>query len=532
MIDITVPAPITVASAIEEARAAERVGALEDALRWYECAYRRVPGEGSAAQAAELLRRIGSVHRQRGELDLAMESYGASLAIAEASGLNDHIASALNSQGIVAQLRGKVDEAESLYDRARQLAGHAGDERLAAMIDQNHGTLANTCGNVDLAIVSYKSALARLRRLGDNVACALTLNNLGMAHVDLKEWETAERYFDDAFDLAEELRDTGLLGMVELNRSELYLKRRDFARARECCDRAFEIFTRLDSRSSLGETYKYYGVLYREMNKPALADAHFGAAIELAALAEDRLLEAEAQSEWALVDLAAGRNPEALGRLNRSHQLFDQLRAGADLLDIESRLDKLEETYLRVVARWAESIESKDRYTAGHCERVADYAVMLAKAVGYTGRDLTWFAMGGYLHDVGKTAVPEEVLNKPGKLTDAEWELMQSHTTVGDEIVAKLNFPWDIRPMVRSHHEKWDGTGYPDRLAGEAIPRTARILCVADVYDALTTARSYRPALSQEESLRIMERDVGRIFDAELFEIFKSLIVAEHIAAA
>jgi putative nucleotidyltransferase with HDIG domain len=532
MYELAEVAPVTLASAIDEARAAERVGALDDALRWYECAFRRLPQQGSAAQAVELLRRIGSVHRHKGDLELAMELYDASLLIAEANDMPQQIASALNSQGIVCQLRGLVDQAEQLYDRARQMADTAGDERLAAMVDQNYGTLANTRGHVDQAIVGYKSALTRLRRLGDEQACAMALNNLGMAHVDIKDWEAAERYFDEAFDIAESLRDTGLLGMVELNRSELYLKRRDFPRARECCDRAFEIFTRLDSRSSLGETYKYYGVLYREMGKQALADAHFGASIELATLAEDRLLEAEAQSEWALVDLAAGRNPEALGRLNRSHKLFDELRAGADLLDIEGRLDKLEETYLRVVAQWAESIESKDRYTAGHCERVAEYAVMLAKAVGYTGRDITWFQMGGYLHDVGKTAVPEAVLNKPGKLTEAEWELMQSHTTVGDEIVSKLNFPWDIRPMVRNHHEKWDGTGYPDRLAGESIPRTARILCVADVYDALTTARSYRPALSQEEALRIMERDVGRIFDPELFAIFKSIVAPDLAAAA
>ncbi|MGH7472294.1 MAG: HD domain-containing phosphohydrolase, partial [Longimicrobiales bacterium] len=475
---------------------------------------------------------IGTVHRQRGNLDLATEAYGTSLHIAQANALFQHVASALNCQAIVAQHRGQVQDAERLYTEARQLAAEAGDERLAAMIDQNLGTLANTRGQVDVAITSYRSAHARLRRLGDDAACALSLNNLGMAYVDLGQWETAETCFDEAFELADRLRDTGLLGMVELNRAELYLKRRAFARARECCDRAFEIFTRLDARGSLGETYKFYGVLYREMQRPGLADAHFEAAVDLAGIAEDRLLEAESLSEWAIVDLEAARNTDALHRLNRAHALFLDLHAGADLLDIESRLDRLEQTYLRVVAQWAESIESKDRYTAGHCERVADYACRLAQAVGFDGRDLKWFRMGGYLHDVGKTAVPEEVLNKPGKLTDEEWALMQRHTVVGDEIVAALNFPWNIRPMVRNHHERWDGTGYPDRLAGQDIPITARILCVADVYDALTTARSYRPALSRADALRVMERDVGKILDPELFALFKSLIAPDFEAAA
>jgi HD-GYP domain-containing protein (c-di-GMP phosphodiesterase class II) len=102
---------------------------------------------------------------------------------------------------------------------------------------------------------------------------------------------------------------------------------------------------------------------------------------------------------------------------------------------------------------------------------------------------------------------------------------MQNHTVEGDTIVSGLNFPWDIRPVVRSHHERWDGYGYPDGLAGEAIPLTARIVCLADVYDALTTTRSYRAAFPREEALRIMDSEVDRIFEPELFLLFRSLIL-------
>ena len=140
---------------------------------------------------------------------------------------------------------------------------------------------------------------------------------------------------------------------------------------------------------------------------------------------------------------------------------------------------------------------------------------------------MTWLRMGAFLHDVGKTEVPVEVLNKPSGLTPEEWELMKAHTTKGDEIVAALEFPWEIRPIVRSHHEKWDGTGYPDRLAGYDIPLHARILCIADVFDALTTTRSYRPALSRAEALRIMTRDAGKHFDPELLEIFCTILPPE-----
>ena len=156
---------------------------------------------------------------------------------------------------------------------------------------------------------------------------------------------------------------------------------------------------------------------------------------------EDRLLEAEVESEWAVVELLGGRNKEALHRLNRAYRLFEAVHAGADLPDLEKRLDKLEIIYQRVMQQWADSIESKDQWTAGHCTRVVHYAGQLAEAVGFGGRELTWLRMGSFLHDVGKTEVPAEVLNKPGKLTQQEWVIMQRHTIAGDEIVADLNFP-------------------------------------------------------------------------------------------
>lgn len=515
---------LSLADWIAAGEKAERAADFEEALTAYESAFRLLGKEGSAVHAAELFRWIGRVRRYRGELELALEAYETSRAIAEAASEIGHVASAINCQAIIAQLRGNMEEAATLYGNAHDLAEAARDQRLAAIIDQNAGTLANIRGDFNVAICSYHSALTKFRALGDQMATVWSLNNLGMAYTDLRDWDNAGRSFDEAFELADHLRDSELLGTVELNRAEMFLKFAQLGQARDCCDRAFEIFSQADIQNALGETYKVYGQLYRRMGRPGLASAHFEQAIDIALAMEDRLLEAEAQSEWALLELDAGENRAALQRLNRAHQLFREMHANAQLMDLESRMDRLEETYLRVMQQWAESIESKDRYTAGHCERVANYACMLAAEVGISGRDLTWFRMGAFLHDVGKTEVPAEILNKPGKLTPEDWESMKRHAVAGDEIVAELNFPWDIRPIVRNHHERWDGTGYPDQLRGEDIPLTARVLCVADVFDALTTARSYRPALSREEALRIMQRDSGKLLDPNLFELFCRLL--------
>jgi HD-GYP domain-containing protein (c-di-GMP phosphodiesterase class II) len=144
---------------------------------------------------------------------------------------------------------------------------------------------------------------------------------------------------------------------------------------------------------------------------------------------------------------------------------------------------------------------------------------------------MVWFRMGAFLHDLGKIEVPEEVLNKPGRLTEDERAQMERHPVIGEAMLGSVDFPWDIRPMVRSHHERWDGGGYPDGLVAEAIPFSARILRVADVFDALTSARSYRRLLSPQEAMAIMVDDGGS-FDPEIFAAFQELFPQLSATAA
>jgi putative nucleotidyltransferase with HDIG domain len=500
-------------------------GQWDEALTHYEQAIPVAARQAGAAEVANIFRSIGNLHRERGALELASEAYEVSLAIAEANQLAVAALSARMGLAAVEYHRGALEAAERLYLSAREEAVTLRQTHLVAMIDQNLGAMANIHGDVEGAVRRYNAALEHFDSVGDSLSMAGVLTNLGMAYVDQSAWAEAEACFDRALALADRLKVAAILGHIQINRAELYVRSRDALRARECCDQAFELYQRIHSESGMAETHKWYGVIYRDSSRPALADTHLRAAVETARGCDDRLLEAEAMAEWAVVHLNAERNGEALQCLNGAHRIFADMHARRELVDLDRRLDQLEDTYLRVVRAWAESIESKDRYTAGHCERVANYSCLLAQAVGITGRDLTWLRMGGYLHDVGKISVPAEVLNKAGKLSEEEWALMQNHTVEGDTIVSGLNFPWDIRPVVRSHHERWDGYGYPDGLAGEAIPLTARIVCLADVYDALTTTRSYRAAFPREEALRIMDSEVDRIFEPELFLLFRSLIL-------
>lgn len=517
---------------IESAQAAERSGDWNYAIDLYQRAAAEARAVGDAERAADVLRWLGRVFRLRGDLDRAEAAYRESLAVAETHDLPLQVASALNVLAVIEQLHGNVAGAESLYARAHTLALQVGDVRLTAMIEQNSAVLANIRGETEAALESYGAALARYQSLDDAIACAYALNNMGMAHTQRGEWHQAATRFGQALEYARRENDTEMQGTIHLNAAELYVKSADLHAAREHCGAAFAIFSRLQSKTSLAETYKIYSSIFAAAGKPDLADIHLSEIIELARQADDRLLEAEIEHDRALLHTSQGRNREALISLNRAHTIFETFRANKEIVDIDQRLDRLEESFLLVVQAWGESIESKDHYTAGHCQRVADFACRLAEAVGFHGRDLTWLRMGAFLHDVGKTSVPSEVLNKPGRLTDEEFELMKRHTLIGDAIIGETPFPWDIRPIVRNHHEHWDGRGYPDGLRGENIPLTARILCVADVFDALTSTRSYRPALSRDEALAIMTKESGTVLDPSLFPIFRDLMLESSAGAA
>lgn len=186
----------------------------------------------------------------------------------------------------------------------------------------------------------------------------------------------------------------------------------------------------------------------------------------------------------------------------------------------KAAIDSLEEAE-SILFTLAQAVEKRDRYTGDHCERLSFFSVSLGQALGLNRSQLIALYRGGYLHDIGKISVPDAILFKKGGLTDEEWVIMRSHTTKGEEICKQMKSFASVLPIIRSHHERWDGTGYPDGLAGEEIPLLARILQVVDIYDALTTARPYKRALSHEEAKAMMEDEVRKNWrDPELVPLF------------
>jgi len=517
----------TLVTLTDAARAAEAAGDLDAALVRLDEVLVQARGDGDTKAAAGVLRSTGRVHFDRGDLDAAAECFEAALAMGRANGHHHEVASALNGLAVVAQFRGHLEVAEKLFTECGQMADALGDERLGALVSQNTGIIANMRGQSALALQRYAAAVERLRRLGDDRGTSFVLNNMGITHTTLGEWGAAELCFSSAQELAERTHDLRTLGRVEINRAEMYLKRQNYEAARQAVDKAFQISGRLGSDAGLGAAYKTYGVLYRETGRGRLAEIQLGLALKLAQTCELPLLEGETHDEMARLHVQEGRSREALRELNHAHRIFAQLEAKRELNDIEKRLERLEDTYLQALNLMeTESSESVDPYTAGRYHRVADLACRLAEAVGFAGRDLSWLRIAAYLYDVGRSTIPAAILNKPGALTAEEWEIVKKHPVAADEIVADLGFPEDIRPTIRYHHERWDGAGYPDGLKGEEIPLLARILAVADVYDALTSDRSYRPAFPADDALTIMHGEAGRKLDPDLFRVFRTVLGA------
>ena len=231
-------------------------------------------------------------------------------------------------------------------------------------------------------------------------------------------------------------------------------------------------------------------------------------------------------------DRVRGIKVGADGFLSKPVDHSELLAHVRSLLSLKAHTDELEraESVLFALAR---SIEGKDPYTEGHCERLSGYSARLGERVGLAEDQIIALRRAGTVHDIGKVAVPDAILLKPGRLTPEEFRIMQEHPVGGERICAPLKSFRLVLPIIRHHHEKLNGSGYPDGLRGEDIPIAARVLQIVDVYDALTTQRPYKRAFSQAEALEMMEDEVKKgWWDPRIFQEFRQMPTGAGAMAA
>ena len=185
---------------------------------------------------------------------------------------------------------------------------------------------------------------------------------------------------------------------------------------------------------------------------------------------------------------------------------------------------QLEQAYMESIQTLRYTVEAKDTYTRGHSDRVSEYSVLIGEALGLPEDDIKKLKLGGLFHDIGKIGVPDSILQKEGKLSDDEYSEIKNHPSIGAHILSTASIFQDILPIVKHHHERYDGKGYPSQLAGENIPYLARITAVADTFDAMTTKRSYRDSLPLDYVISEFERCKGTQFDPKIAEVFLDIL--------
>jgi putative two-component system response regulator len=210
---------------------------------------------------------------------------------------------------------------------------------------------------------------------------------------------------------------------------------------------------------------------------------------------------------------------QGITRLNRYRKLFDERS------NIESAHKQLMAAYEATIEGWSRAMELRDRETEGHTLRVTELAINLARTVGLENGQLVSIRRGALLHDIGKLGIPDSIIHKPGILTPEEWAIMRMHPQYANDMLTPIEYLRSALDIPYCHHEKWDGTGYPRGLVGEAIPLAARIFAVVDVWDAMRTDRPYRPAWSEEKALEYIKSESGRHFDPHIASVFLNEVV-------
>ncbi len=421
----------------------------------------------------------------------------------------------LSVVGAIAFESGQLDKAQRRFGEVLHIARKAGTAKSEAAALSNLGAIANVRGDFAIALWNYRCARGAFRRANSTNGEARALQNMGMVHADLRRFKEAAECYEAARDLAIDCNDPELITIITLNMIEIDLKTEDLDRARQNCDDAMRRATQIGNDHCIAEAHRYKGEIFHRFDEIDQAKRSLNQAISMSHEAGIPLAEAEALRSMGELHLSQNDREAALGAFGQAFKLFIGLDAEHELA---------ESVLIRIIEQLSAEEESRDPHLHGHSARVADMAVAIADEMGLDCRTKKAILVAGYLHDIGKLDVDPDILNKTGRLTAQELAHVRDHAAFGAARLEKLNLPWDIVPMVRHHHERFDGNGYPCRLAGEEIPLGARILAVCDMFEALTSDRPYRLAWNADWALHYIESSAGHIGDPKVVEAFMRVV--------
>jgi putative nucleotidyltransferase with HDIG domain len=509
----------------EKGKALASLGRLQEAIEEYQKILQFCKDSSHLNVKSETFVQVGQLLAKQGDYDKALGYLQRAIGAYRRLDNKTGICKALRNIGVIYVELGEFEEAEINYAEAISLAQEIGEEMLYADLVNNLGTIMNMRGNWQEALKNYSLSLEIYIRRKEIRKSAYTKNNLGITLSEQGRLDEAHDCFKRAYAIAVSIKDGSLTLIVEINLADLCLKRGAVEEARLHCTNVQTYLTENNVVSGhTVEARKLAGLIAVASNDLATAARCFEEAIEISQQIGARFQEAEAVFERGRLFKIQARHLDALNDLETAYHIYTSLKAQGKRQETEKTIGSIEGLYLEIFESMAREVDLKDQYTKGHSDRVASLGLLLAKELGLHSHMLKTVVAAGLLHDIGKIQIPDEILKKQGRLTDEEFRMIQKHPELGVELLAGKEFPWDIKPLILYHHEKSNGTGYPSRLSGEAIPIGARIVCIADVFDALTSDRVYRAAFPTEKALEIMAAEAGTSFDPVVLNSFITMI--------
>ncbi|MFC1475616.1 tetratricopeptide repeat protein [Candidatus Zixiibacteriota bacterium] len=500
-------------------------GRLEEAIQEYKKILKLCRDARHLTVKSETFTQLGQLLCKQGDHERALGYLQRAISVYRR--LNDvtGLCKALRNLGVIYVELGDFEEAEINYVEAIALAENAGDRMLYADLVNNCGAIMNMKGNREKALELYHESLEIYMAQDEIRKSAYTKNNIAITLTEQDQHEEALAYFQEAYEIATSINDSSLTLIVDINLADLYLKKNLLADAQRHCRKAERHLVEANLvNGHLVETRRIAGKIafHEEDYENALTE--FNEAVKIGRQIGAQFLEAEVLLDRGMLYAAMDRHFDALADLENSYRIYTCLKAEGKREETEKVINSIETLYLEIFYSIGQKVDRKDKYTKGHSDRVASLALILAKNLGLPAHLLKTIAAAALLHDIGKVEIHDSILKKAGRLTAEEFQAIKKHPELGVEKLRGKEFPWDLKPLILHHHEKLEGTGYPLGLKGEDIPMGARIICVADVFDALTSDRVYRAAYEPPKALAIMQEESGTTFDPVLLRCFAGLI--------
>jgi putative nucleotidyltransferase with HDIG domain len=511
----------------EKGRALSKLGRYNEAVVEYQKLLEYCQDKKLAPRRMEVFLEIGQLLAKTGEPDRALGYIHRALTGYRRLKDSFGICKSLRNLGVIYIELGEFEDAETAYEEAIEISLSQELHLLYADLYNNLGTIKNIKGDWRAALECYSKAREVYDREGEVRKSAYCLNNIGITLIEQKQYKNAREYFLSALQVAGTIKDESLMLILNINLTDLSLKVGNASDADKYCSAAEKYLTENNLKNSqLVETKKLAGKIALSQQDYEMALQHFNEALDLCDELRMQYMEAEVLFEKGNLLLKTERHMEALQALEDAFHTFDQLDAAGQVEKTEGLINSIEDLYLKIFEAMAFKVDQKDPYTKGHSDRVANLSLHIAQKLGLSDSETKAIVAGALLHDIGKLNIPDNILKKTGRLTEEEYAKIKDHPDMGVQLLSGIRLPWEVIPLIRYHHEKYNGTGYPTGLKGELIPIGARIICIADVFDALTSERPYRNAFEPSKALHVMQYEMSGSFDSlgleTLIGLFKS----------